>query len=250
MKFALLASGSKGNCCLIKDENSNILIDCGATKTYLKQCFEQLQYDYLKSDALFITHTHSDHIAQLKMFDTITTYSRSTLKTNHFNQLTTFDEVRVNSLHVKELPLSHDSENASGFIVQNEDKKLVYITDTGYLKEDYLAMIQNADYYILESNHDVEMLMSTKRPMYIKQRILGDKGHLCNEDSAAILANVIGDKTKEIVLAHISEEGNDRQKAKEVLIDALEQKQIAYHDIRIVCAPQFEMVLGGDQLDK
>lgn len=250
MKFALLASGSKGNCCLIEDENSSIVIDCGATKKYLSECFETLQHDYKRSDALFVTHTHTDHISQLKMFDPITTYSRCPLQTNNFKRITTFEEIEINSLKVKEIPLSHDSEIASGFIVENDDKKLVYVTDTGYIKEEYLPLLKNADYYIFESNHDVEMLMETKRPMFVKQRILGDMGHLCNEDCASILASVVGEKTKEIVLAHISEEGNDRNKAKEVLIDTFKQKQIDYKKIRIVSAPQFEMVIGGDKEEK
>lgn len=246
MNFALLASGSKGNCCLIKDENSSIVIDCGSTKTHLKKCFEKLEFDYTRSDALFVTHTHTDHISQLKMFDPITTYARCVLETNHFNQISTFEEVKINTLKVKELPLSHDSEIVSGFIVENEDKKLVYVTDTGYIKEEYLPLMKNADYYIFESNHDVEMLMQTRRPMYVKQRIIGDQGHLCNEDCAEILANVVGDKTKEIVLAHISEEGNDHRKAKEVLIDTFEANQIDHSNIKIVSAQQFEMVIGGD----
>lgn len=247
MKFALLASGSKGNCCLIKDENSSIVIDCGSTKTYLKKCFEKLNFDYMSSDALFVTHTHSDHISQLKMFDPITTYSRCVLDTNHFNQITTFEEIKINTLKVKELPLSHDSEIVSGFIVENETKKLVYVTDTGYIKEEYLPLIKNADYYIFESNHDVEMLMNTRRPMYVKQRILGDQGHLCNEDCADVLANVVGENTKEIILAHISEEGNDRTKAKAVLLDTFKEKEIDCTNIKIVSAPQFEIVIGGDK---
>ncbi len=245
MKFALLASGSKGNCCVIRDDNSSIIIDCGATKKYLQECFERLQYDYLKSDALFITHTHKDHVSQLKMFDSIATYSKSELMTNYFTPLKNFDEVHVNTLKVTEIPLSHDAESTSGFMVENEDTKLVYITDTGYIKEEYINVLQNADYYIFESNHDVEMLMQTKRPMFVKQRILGDKGHLCNEDSAEILAQLVGENTKEIVLAHISEEGNHHLKAKQVLEEVLLKKEVAYQNIKITPAPQFDIVIGG-----
>lgn len=247
MKFALLASGSKGNCCLIEDEYSSIVIDCGSTRKYLNQCFDALQYDYLKSDALLITHTHSDHISQLKMFDSINTYSRSELQTNHFKKISSFANIEIKSLRIKEIPLSHDTETASGFIIENQDKKLVYVTDTGYVKEEYLPLLANADYYIFESNHDVEMLMQTRRPMYVKQRILGDLGHLCNEDSAEILSQIVGERTKEIILAHISEEGNDRRKAKEVLIQSFHEKNIDHSHIRIESAPQFDIVYGGDQ---
>lgn len=250
MKFALLASGSKGNCCVIRDDESSIIIDCGTTKKYLQACFEKLQYDYLKSDALFITHTHKDHVAQLKMFDSIATYSKSELMTNYFTPLSNFEEVFVNTLKVTEIPLSHDAESTSGFMVENEDTKLVYITDTGYVKEEYIGVLKNADYYIFESNHDVEMLMQTQRPMYIKQRILGDKGHLCNEDSAEVLAQLVGEKTKEIVLAHISEEGNHHQKAKQVLQHMLHKNQIDHSKIKITPASQFEIVIGGGKQKK
>lgn len=245
MKFALLASGSKGNCCIIKDEKNSIIIDCGTTQTYLKKCFERLQFDYLQSDALFVTHTHSDHIAQLKMFDSIKTYSKSTLETNHYVPIVNFEEIKIANFTIKELPLSHDAESTSGFIIQNNGCKLVYVTDTGYVKEEYLPMMENADYYIFESNHDVEMLMSTKRPMYVKQRIIGDKGHLCNEDSAHLLAQLVGANTKEIVLAHISEEGNHHQKAKQVLQNILADQQIESSRIKITSAPQFDIVIGG-----
>ncbi|MDL2276950.1 hypothetical protein LJC02_04780 [Breznakia sp. OttesenSCG-928-G09] len=90
------------------------------------------------------------------------------------------------------------------------------------------------------------MLMATKRPMFVKQRIIGDFGHLCNEDSANVLAELVGKKTKEIVLAHISEEGNSKERAKAVLLDTLQAKQIDTSRLRIISAPQFEIVRGGN----
>lgn len=246
IKFALLASGSKGNCCVIKNNESSIVIDCGSTKTYLTKSFSRIHYDYLNSDALFITHTHSDHISQLKMFDQVKTYAKKELETNHFHKIEAFDEIQVNTLKVKEIPLSHDSDFSSGFIIESDGKKLVYVTDTGYVKEEYFPYLENADYYIFESNHDVEMLMNTRRPMFVKQRILGDQGHLCNEDSAEILAQLIGENTKEIVLAHISEEGNDRCRAEEILKNTLVRKNVNMENVKIVAAPQFDIIIGGE----
>lgn len=245
LKYALLASGSKGNCCLVKSEDAVIVIDCGATKKYLNECFQRLQFDYHKSDALFVTHTHKDHIAQLKMFQDIKTFARCDLDTDYFTQIEAFEEIQIQSMNIREIPLSHDAGVTSGYIIESQGEKLVYVTDTGYVKEEYIPLLHNADYYIFESNHDVEMLMETSRPIYIKQRILGDMGHLCNEDSAQILSALIGDKTKEIVLAHISEEGNTKTKAVQVLKEVLHQKQIAFDHIKISAAPQFEIVRGG-----
>ncbi len=248
LKYALLASGSKGNCCLIRDENTNIIIDCGSTKKYLTSCFERLSYDYLKSDALFITHTHGDHTAQTKMFNQVPTYCKTKLEINNMNVLLDFELVEINSLKIQEIPLSHDSGLCSGYVITSDNQKLVYITDAGYIKDEYLTYIINADYYIFESNHDVEMLMQTSRPMFTKQRILSDVGHLCNEDSATILAKVIGENTKEIVLAHISEQGNSMEKAKEVLLETLQHHQVNTENIKIVSAPQFEIIVGGEKL--
>jgi len=247
IKFALLASGSKGNCCLVRNCETSIVIDCGSTKRYLLSCFERLQYDYQNTSALFVTHTHSDHISQLKMFKEIDTYSMSELDTNHFTQVQAFDKVELNTLNITAIPTSHDTKDSCGYIVESDSEKLVYMTDTGYISELIKPYLINADYYIFESNHDIEMLMETNRPMMVKQRIIGDFGHLCNEDCANTLASLIGINTKEIILAHLSEEGNSKEKAKSVLIETLAQKKINYKNIRIVSAPQFDIVVGGKQ---
>lgn len=244
LKFALLASGSKGNCCVVQNQESSIVIDCGSTKKHLLASFEKIGYDYHQSDALFVTHTHKDHIAQLKMFDDVKTYAKCDLDTNHFKKLAPFEEVCINTLSIKEIPLSHDANETSGYRIESGNEVLVYITDTGYVKEEYVPLLQNADYYIFESNHDVELLMQTNRPMYVKQRIIGDKGHLCNEDSASFLAMLVGDNTKEIVLAHISEEGNTKEKAVSVLKTTLQENQIDYRHIKIRAAGQFEILLN------
>lgn len=247
IKFALLASGSKGNCCLIRSGQTSIIIDCGATKKYLLSCFDRLRYDYHSVSALFVTHTHSDHVSQLKMFDEIDTYSTCIVDTNHFYQVQPFDEIDIDKLHVKVIPTSHDVKDSCGFVIHDGKQKLVYITDTGYLSEAVKKDLRDADYYIFESNHDIEMLMRTGRPMFVKQRIIGDLGHLCNEDSASVLAELVSSKTKEIILAHISEEGNSKERAKKVLMETLESNQIDYSNIRIVSAPQFEIVVGGNK---
>ena len=82
------------------------------------------------------------------------------------------------------------------------------MTDTGYINNKILTQIENKDAYIIESNHDIEMLRNSKYPFYLQQRILGDRGHLSNEDAAKYLEKIIGKNTKSIVLAHLSQENN------------------------------------------
>lgn len=245
IKFALLASGSKGNCCLIKNETTQIIIDCGATKRYLNGCFEQLQYDYHKADALCITHTHKDHVAQLNMFKELPTYSCATLERENVSYVQPYDQLQIKDMRITVLPLSHDCEGTVGYVIETQDQRMVYITDTGYIREDVKRYIANADYYVFESNHDIEMLMQTSRPVYVKQRIINDYGHLCNEDSAHVLTQVIGDKTKEIVLAHISEEGNHRQLAADTLINKIKARDLPANGVTIHAAEQFGIYVGG-----
>lgn len=246
MRFSLLASGSKGNCCVINSDAATIVIDCGTTKTYLKKSFQQINTDPCNVDALLITHSHSDHISALSLFTSIKTYSVKSLNPDtHF--VTPYERFYIKDFMIEVLPLSHDSDDCVGYIIHTKQEKLVYITDTGYISEEVKNYIRDADYYIFESNHDLEMLMNTRRPLFLKQRIIGDCGHLCNEDSARILSEVITSRTKEIVLAHISEEANTPELAISILQETFQRKQIDASHIRIHGALQHNIYQGGTQ---
>ena len=106
------------------------------------------------------------------------------------------------------LATSHDAKNPIGFVIEADNQKLIYMTDTGYISERNLKYMQNPDYICIESNHNVKKLFETSRPAYLIMRILGDEGHLSNEDSAMYMSEIIGENTKEIVLMHLSEEAN------------------------------------------
>lgn len=247
MKFAILASGSKGNCTLIRHKDTVLIVDCGSTKKYLTQCFEKLQYDYQTATALLLTHTHSDHISQLKMFQHLPVYATQNVEVEYHKKIFPYEEIYIDDLVITPIPMSHDCKDTVGFVIASETEKVVYITDTGYIKHEIKKYIRNADYYIMESNHDVEMLMQTSRPLYLKQRIMNDNGHLCNEDSAHLLCEVIGENTKEIVLAHISQEGNTRELAMRTLIENLHQKNKFDKKLRLHAAAQFEIYIGGNR---
>lgn len=247
MKFALLASGSAGNCCVIRHKDTSIVIDCGTTKKYLTGCFTQLGYDYQKSNALLITHTHSDHVSQMKMFHSIPTYATQEIMTDHLHGIAPFEEFDVQDFHITVLPMSHDCEGTVGYIIEADNEKMVYVTDTGYVRDEVKQRIHDADYYIFESNHDIEMLMQTSRPVYLKQRIIGDSGHLCNEDCANIVSDALGEHTKEIVLAHISREGNTRGLALQALEKQLAKKNKLHDELKRYPAEQYGIYIGGNK---
>jgi len=223
MEFALLASGSKGNSFVIRDGTGLIMIDCGTTKKYLLSCLDKLGISRDELDAVLITHDHSDHIAQIRHFAGFEMYSPVDIAdichANVFSRI----PFSVGSLTITPLALSHDARNTSGYIIGNGQEKLVYITDTGYVNESYLPLIAGADYYVMESNHDPAMVQCNEHyTRALKDRILGRRGHLSNQDCAdAILA--LADKgVRYFILGHLSHENNRPELAMQTSVCRLE----------------------------
>jgi len=243
MKYYSLASGSKGNCFVVQTNQSTIVIDCGSTKKHLINSFTAIDINYTQVDALLITHGHSDHVSQVKMFANIPIFSPIPINNGQgYQQVVPFMSFHINDLTITPIPLSHDSEVTVGYILEDAYEKLVYITDTGYIKSSLIPIIKDADFIILESNHDPELLMNSRRPHGIKTRILSDNGHLSNQACAEVLGKIVTLKTKEIVLAHLSEEANTFVLAYQTTFDLL--NSIGYLP-KLKIAYQFEIVTGG-----
>ncbi len=248
MKFHLIASGSKGNCFILQNDKRVIVIDCGGTRRHLISSFNKLGIDINKIDLLLITHSHSDHISQLPVFKNCLVYSPVYLeKREDAKILRPRQTFKIDKMVVTPIPLSHDSGITVGYIFECNNEKLVYVTDTGYVHSSNIELMKDADYIVIESNHDLTMLMNSSRPQYLKSRIKSDTGHLCNEDCAVVLEKIVSKKTKKIILAHISEETNTYELALKTNVDyLLENKRCDLNnDLKIVAARQFEIVSGG-----
>lgn len=233
LSACVLASGSKGNSTLVEGNKTKILIDIGKSCSYIVQLLNQLNIEPNEIDGILITHTHNDHTNGLKVF--VKKYHPKVYLTikmyEDLKDMISIDDCcfidepfRINELEIDYIKTSHDVSDSNGYIVKNNDKSLVYITDTGYINEKNTEKLKNHDIYIMESNHDIKMLMSGKYPYHLKQRIQGDRGHLSNEDSAKYLSTYIGNKTKYIVLAHLSQDNNTKELAYKTLYDNLEKK--------------------------
>lgn len=231
MKVCVLSSGSKGNTTYIETNQAKILIDAGNSSKYILEKLISLNVNPSDLDAILITHIHVDHVKGLPvllkrinpcvyMTEKMYPYL-DYIENYHLIDTETFD---IKDIHVEVIHTSHDTEDSLGYIINNEDKSLVYITDTGYINRKYFDLLSNRNLYIMESNHDVEMLNNGKYPFELRQRILSDKGHLSNYDSAKYLAKFIGDKTKYILLAHLSEENNTEELAYKTLTDRLNKE--------------------------
>ncbi|HOC80272.1 MAG TPA: MBL fold metallo-hydrolase [Bacilli bacterium] len=246
MRFYIIASGSKGNATLLEHDGRVLLIDMGITLARLKSELEAIGYKFKDIEAVLFTHEHSDHASGARFFDDEIIYAtEGTLGGNKHHLLKPYEKINILGLDVTPLATSHDAFAPIGFLFENTNEKLVYMTDTGFISEKNLEVMRDADYYIIESNHNIKMLLQTNRPADLKQRILSDFGHLSNEDSALYMSELIGERTKEIVLAHISEEANTNETALSTYLRILKKRFINVNKIRIYCAEQWSMIQGG-----
>lgn len=246
MKTVVLSSGSKGNTTYIESKNAKILIDAGNTCKYIINSLSKLNINPEDIDAILITHTHVDHIGGLKtLLKKINPCVYMTEKMRPYldfiDNYKIIDEKDfcINDLYVNVIKTSHDTEDSVGYIINQENNSLVYITDTGYINRKYFDILKNRNIYIFESNHDVEMLNNSSYPFATRQRILSDKGHLSNYDSAKYLADFLGEKTNYILLAHLSLENNTSDIALQTLKDRLNSENINFDNI--IIAKQNEM---------
>lgn len=231
MKLSLLASGSKGNCCYIETSAGEFLIDVGMPVSYIENMLNSIGKSSKNINAVFITHTHVDHIQGLKSF--INKYNPIIYITEKIykelskaivsdNYVILGKELIIDSLKISVIKTSHDAADSNGYIFDDEKGSVVYITDTGYINIKNHKKLSNKNLYVLESNHDINLLMNNpKYPFYLKQRILGDKGHLSNEDSAYYLSQFVGENTKCVILAHLSEHNNTCELAMKSLEEQL-----------------------------
>ena len=250
MRAIIIGSGSKGNSTLLIGNNKKILIDVGFS--YPKMLKTLKEYGVLPKDidAILITHTHSDHISGLSTFikkNEITVYSNEKMlpelvKIIPEDMISIMDdEYSIGEFNITCIHTSHDAIGSVGFIINDDKSSLVYVTDTGYINKTYLKKMINKDTYIFESNHDINMLMTGPYPYILKQRVLSDKGHLSNELAGNYLKELVGNKTKRIVLAHLSEINNTPEIALKTVKNILNNKKII-----IETASQHETLDLGD----
>ncbi len=235
MKVYILGSGSKGNSTLIVGNNKKILIDVGFSYPKMKMLLEGFGVNPSEIDTILITHDHSDHIGGLSQFlkkNSIKVCANEVLAgellriVNEDDILIVENEFDIDDFHIESFKTSHDAVGSVGYIITEDNKTVVYVTDTGYINNRNLKKLVNKDLYIFESNHDVEMLMNGPYPYILKQRVLSDKGHLSNELSGTYLKELIGDKTKKIVLAHLSEINNTPEVALKTVKEIVDNKNI------------------------
>ena len=239
MKLSVLASSSSGNSIYIEHNNFKCLVDAGLTGKKVVENLAQIERDIKDINAIFVTHEHIDHIKGVGVLArkyNIPVYANKLTWQNmtkcgeissdlkfHFEKEESkiFDDVVVNSFGV-----SHDAAAPQFYRFMKDDKSFVMLTDTGYVSDRMAGIVENADGYLIESNHDVEILRAGSYAWRLKQRILSDLGHLSNEDGAEAMIRAMGNRTKKIYLGHLSKENNIKELAHMTMVNQLAQADL------------------------
>jgi len=230
-----IASGSSGNSMYIEMDGLGFLVDIGVS---WRACSTALTNAYVKPEsiqALFITHTHSDHI---KGIDTALNRISPTVFATATTKLTlgrpqvlvlnySLRKETLPGLYVTAFSTSHDAPGSCGFLFEYHGNTIGYATDLGVFTDEIRSLLCGVQVLVIESNHDIDMLRMGPYPGYLKKRILSDSGHLSNTACATECSYFASMGTKHILLAHLSKENNTPECAFNCVKEALKHTDVS-----------------------
>lgn len=224
MDFCSIASGSSGNCIFVGTDQTSVLIDAGISGKKVIAGLNAIERNPQELNAILITHEHSDHIRGLGVLARkfgIPIYSApgtiqamkmekslGKIEESLFHAITPDQDFCIGDLEVKPFRVSHDAAEPVAYRFEHGGKSVAVATDLGYYDEYIISHLQNLDAVLLESNHDINMLQVGAYPYYLKQRILGRRGHLSNENAGRLLGEILSDRMQAVMLGHLSKENN------------------------------------------
>ncbi len=224
MRLCSIASGSSGNCIYVGSEATHLLVDVGISGKRTETGLSSLGVSPRDLDGILITHEHADHIAgigvmarkyQVPIYATSGTIkaikecsSMGRIDEDLFVEIQADKKLTIKDIVVNPMRISHDAAEPVAYRLSYGSKKVAICTDLGVYNDYTVECLKGMDALLLEANHDVKMLQVGPYPYYLKQRILGDRGHLSNENSGRLLSRILHDKLKTIILGHLSKENN------------------------------------------
>lgn len=226
-----LFSGSTGNSYYIGSRSAGLLLDAGRSAKQLTQMLDRCGIDPLAIQGILITHEHSDHVAGVRVFAKkygIPVFgSQGTLMAmdsslDGVERWVLDGPLELAGMKITPFPTPHDSAQSLGFrITTGDHREFALATDLGELTSCVKEHLLGAEFVVVESNHDGEMLRNGPYPLYLKQRILSGRGHLSNKACAGFLPELAKAGTKRFLLAHLSRENNTPTLAEEASLGAL-----------------------------
>lgn len=224
MRISTVASGSSGNCIYVGSDNTHLLVDAGISKKKTEIGLNANDIDLKDISGILITHEHIDHINGLGVIsrkyeipiyatpNTITAIKSNT-KLGHIPEdlyvdIQADEHFNIGDIDVCPFNISHDAAQPVAYRMSKDNKSVAVATDMGKYDDYIVNNLKNLDALVIEANHDVRMLLAGAYPYYLKQRILGDRGHLSNEMSGKLINDILHGGLKHILLGHLSKENN------------------------------------------
>lgn len=258
MRLCSIASGSSGNCIYVGSQATHLLIDVGISGKRIENGINELGLTVRDIDGILITHEHADHICGLgvvaRKYDIPIYATKGTIRAikacksigevddSLFCEIREDEKLMLKDLSITPMKISHDAAQPVAYRIGYGSKKIAVCTDLGVYNDYTVECLKGMDALLLEANHDVKMLQVGPYPYYLKQRILGDRGHLSNENSGQLLSKVLNDKVQAIVLGHLSKENNLPELAYEAVRMEITMGDNPYHgdDFRMIVAKRDE----------
>lgn len=241
-----LFSGSRGNSIYIKAGNTEFLIDAGLSVKSINTALTAVGAEIKNIKNIFVTHEHTDHVAAIKNFThnhdvAVHAVEQSShligCDPTRLNVYSRIYSVSLNDAEISSFVTPHDSKASVGYIIRTDYGVVGIATDLGYIPDDIYDTLSYCDYLIIESNHDVDMLMNGPYPAHLKQRILSQNGHLSNIGCAQAVASLAGCGVKKFLLAHLSEHNNTSALALMTTQSELERR--GYHNVSVKIADTY-----------
>lgn len=234
MRVCIFASGSGGNCLLVSDRNTNILIDAGISARRVENALAMAGLAADDIGGVFVTHEHSDHVKglpQLVKKHGVPIFAPRTVAARMLGAMPALEQsvsiipvgesFPFGNIVISAFHTMHDTDESVGYVIEGGGSFGI-ATDTGCINEEITSALAGVGTVVIESNHDVQMLRDGPYPVYLKKRILSDNGHLSNDDCARFARRLAENGTRQIILGHLSRENNRPAIALETVGAALE----------------------------
>jgi len=240
IKFCSLYSGSSGNSIFVGTDKAKILIDTGLSGKKITEALISIGEDPANLSAILVSHEHDDHVKGLGILSkryNIPIYANEMtwqalncnikgIEHKNMKYFNNSKEFEILGLGIQAFSIPHDANDPVGFCFYFKGKKVTVATDIGHITPQLTECIEGSDLLLLESNHDIKMLEVGAYPWWLKQRILGEKGHLCNEVAGEVIADMAEKGTQHFLLGHLSRKNNFPQLAYQTTYNALTERNI------------------------